>query len=310
MSADPRPRSPPRAGAAAPDGRRPGPARARAAAAQRRAAAAHRGHPDGAAGRLREGRRRGPRPRPPGRLPRCPGCSRSRSVDGVHRAGHRDRVRAQVRRAQAARHDAAAAGRPARRQDRGGARGRGAAGGRAGRRRRRCSAGGRPGRPWRPRCCWSLLGHGGVLRARAADGRHPAGRGHARRGQPRLRAAARWAAGSWCRSAGSARPPSTCCSGCRPRRWRTACGPASPAPSSRVGCGWSSCCGRWPPSPPLRAGSAGSSAAPAPVPLGQPRRAEPRRAATWARRTRAMPRTPRTRIMLRPPKYSVDEPRR
>ena len=89
-------------------------------AAQRRAAAARRGHPGDRAGRRRRRLERArPRLRPPrGRRVHAGGAGAGGDVDRLHLARDRDRLRASVRRDQAARLLPAAALRAARRQGR------------------------------------------------------------------------------------------------------------------------------------------------------------------------------------------------
>ena len=165
------------------DGRRAGHARDQDAAAQRRAAAAHADHPAAAAGRVRPRAagelRRG---HEPDRLP-DPGDHRAgRDVHRVHQPGHRHRLRAAVRRAQAARRHSPVPRRADRGQDRHRDRG-GTAAGRADPARRaghRLAAGRQPGRD-RGGAAAHPARHRGVQRPGPADGGHAARRGHAGR---------------------------------------------------------------------------------------------------------------------------------
>ena len=173
-----------------------------------------------------------------------PGRARAgRDVDRVHRAGHRHRLRAALRRAQAARRHTAAARGAARRQGPGGADHRGPAGG-------CCSARSRCALGWSPRgsCAAVLLlvlaGTAAFSALGAADGRHPAGRGDAGRREPGLPAVPGQRRHRGARSTGSPTAPGRCSRRCRPGRCPRACGrccataTACPGPSVGVLVAW------------------------------------------------------------------------
>ena len=117
-----------RRGAAAPDGGRAGRPRAAHDGSATASSCCCGDHPGAAAGRVQPGAADQLRPGAADRLPGPGHPGAGRHVHGVHQPGHRDRVRAPVRRAQAARRDAAGAARADRGQDAGRAGRRGTAG--------------------------------------------------------------------------------------------------------------------------------------------------------------------------------------